>query len=178
MSATDTLFPMDSIAQSGCPSVVCSAVLSPCGLYRYELWRRWSDGPHVLFVMLNPSTADATNDDPTIRKCIAYAKRWGFGAICVANLFAFRATDPKEMKRASDPVGPDNDATLARLASEAKIIVAAWGKDGSHLSRDKEVIALLNNPTCLHRNNDGSPGHPLYLRGDASPFSLNDKILP
>lgn len=144
-----------------------SARLSECGLYRYELWRRWADGPHVLFVMLNPSTADAESDDATIRKCVGYAKRWGFGALCVANLFAFRATDPKEMKRAADPVGPDNDATLARLAREAGVTVAAWGKDGSHLSRDKAVIGILKDPLCLHRNNDGSPGHPLYLRSEA-----------
>lgn len=152
----------------------CSAVLSSCGQYRYELWRRWADGPHVLFIMLNPSTADATNDDATIRKCVAYAKRWGFGALCVGNLFAFRATDPKDMKAAADPIGPENDATLARLASEAGVIVAAWGAHGTHMSRDKAVMKMLPTINALHVTKDGSPGHPLYLKGDATPFPLND----
>lgn len=175
MSALDTLFPMDSLAHGSCASALGSARLSECGRYRYELWRRWEDGPHVLFVMLNPSTADATNDDPTIRKCIGYAKRWGFGALCVANLFAFRATDPKDMKRAADPVGRDNDATLKRLANDAGLIVAAWGAHGSHLGRDKAVLKMLPTIKALHVTKDGSPGHPLYLRGDAALFSLNDK---
>lgn len=177
MSATDDLFTLEPAA-NGLGSPSCSAVLSSCGQYRYELWRRWADGPHVLFIMLNPSTADATNDDATIRKCVAYAKRWGFGALCVGNLFAFRATDPKDMKAAADPIGPENDATLARLASEAGVIVAAWGAHGTHMSRDKAVMKMLPTINALHVTKDGSPGHPLYLKGDSTPFPLNDQTVP
>ena len=174
MSATDDLFPIEQAA-NGLGSPFCSAVLSSCGQYRYELWRRWSEGPHVLFIMLNPSTADATKDDATIRKCVAYAKRWGFGALCVGNLFAFRATDPRDMRAATDPIGPENDATLQRLASEAGVIVAAWGAHGTHLGRDKAVSKMLPTINALHVTKDGLPGHPLYLKNDAKPFPLNAK---
>lgn len=146
-----------------------TAVISDCGRYRYELWRRWAEGPHVLFIMLNPSTADAENDDATIRKCIAYAKRWGFGALCVGNLFAFRATDPMEMKAASDPIGPENDATLAKLAGSAGVIVAAWGVHGAHMGRAMAVAKTLPTIKALHITKDGSPGHPLYLKSYAQP---------
>lgn len=150
--------------------LISEAILSPCRSYRYALWRRWGDGPSVLFVMLNPSTADATEDDATIRKCVGYAKRWGYGSLSVANLFAFRATDPRVMMAAIDPVGPDNDETISGLAKEASMIVAAWGKDGSYGGRDKVVLAMLPNTHCLHRNKDGTPGHPLYLRNEATPY--------
>lgn len=155
------------------PPVHASAVLSRCRTYRYELWRQWGVGPPCVFVGLNPSTADETSDDPTIRKCVAYAKRWGYGSLCMVNLFAFRATQPKDLRTAADPIGPENDATLRRVAKKAGIIIAAWGKHGSYLDRDKAVLSLL--PVMryyLKLNNDGSPAHPLYLRGDALPFLL------
>lgn len=163
-------------AQAVFRAVPCSAVLSPCRTYRYELWRRWSNAPACVFVGLNPSTADETNDDPTIRKCVGYAKRWGYGSLCMVNLFAFRATQPKDMLAAADPVGPENDATLQRLARSAAIIIAAWGNDGGHLGRDKVVIEMLPALHCLKRNKDGSPAHPLYLRGDATPYPMNRSI--
>ena len=154
----------------------CSAVLSPCRVFRYELWRRWSDAPACVFVGLNPSTADETNDDPTIRKCVGYAKRWGYGSLCMVNLFAFRATLPKDMLAAADPVGPENDDTLKRLAHDAGIIIAAWGNDGGHLGRDKAVMAMLPALHALKQNKDGSPAHPLYLRGDVMPYPLNREL--
>ncbi len=154
----------------------CSAVLSDCRTFRYELWRRWSNAPSCVFVGLNPSTADETNDDPTIRKCVGYAKRWGYGSLCMVNLFAFRATQPKDMLAASDPVGPENDATLQRLARDAGIIIAAWGNDGGHMGRDKSVMAMLPALHALKQNKDGSPAHPLYLRGDLTPYPLNAKV--
>lgn len=157
-------------------AVSCSAVLSPCRLYRYDLWRRWdADKGYVMFVGLNPSTADETNDDPTIRKCIGFAKRWGYGALCMTNLFAFRATKPKDMMAAQDAIGPDNDRTLKTLSQGASIVIAAWGKDGNHKGRDKQVMAMLPYLYCLKQNKDGSPAHPLYLRGDATPYPLNDQ---
>lgn len=151
-----------------------SAVISECGMYRYELWRRWDDAkPYCMFVGLNPSTADAVIDDPTIRRCVGFAKAWGYGALCMANLFAWRATDPKDMKAAQYPVGPDNDSTLQRLAAGAGIIIAAWGAHGSYRNRAAQVIAILPALHALKLTKDGSPGHPLYLRGDAKPFSFS-----
>lgn len=123
--------------------------------------------------MLNPSTADATQDDATICKCVAYAKRWGYAAIGVGNLFAYRATDPKDMKAAADPIGPANDVALARLASQAGVIIAAWGAHGSYMGRAQAVLKLLPPIQALHITRDGAPGHPLYLKGDAMPFEFN-----
>ena len=142
------------------------AHISEDGVYRYSLHRSWDQRLGTcLFVMLNPSTADANHDDPTIRKCVRYAKAWGFGQLLVGNLFAYRATDKAVMMRQADPVGPQNDATLAALASRADVTVAAWGADGGYLGRDLEVLALLRPLTsiqCLGLNQNGTPPHPLF----------------
>lgn len=145
------------------------AVISDCGLYRYSLWREWAAGDSVAFIGLNPSTADATLDDPTIRRCIAFAKSWGFGRLVMVNLFAFRATDPKEMMRADDPVGPDNDAALLRECAQARVTVAAWGAGGTHLGRDRVVRRMLAPMHYLRLTKQGHPGHPLYLPGSLTP---------
>jgi hypothetical protein len=150
-----------------------SAVLSPCRLYRYELWRCFAPGPTVAFVGLNPSTADETTDDATIRKCVGFAKRWGYGSLVMVNLFAWRATDPRDMLKVADPVGPLNDATLRRLYATVGILIAAWGNDGKHLGRDKAVMEMLPNLHCIKRNKDGSPAHPLYQPGNSTPFPMN-----
>jgi len=145
-----------------------SAVFSRCGRYRYVLRREWdSSRDAVLFIGLNPSTADARRDDPTIRRCIGFARSWGYGAVIVANLFAFRATDPAKLKVAGDPVGPRNDRWLARLRGEAGMTVAAWGVHGKLRSRDEEFLAEGGELYCLGRTKGGCPRHPLYLRGDA-----------
>src|SRR5690242_6108456 len=104
-------------------------IFSDCRAYRYTLWREWDifDKNYVMFVGLNPSTADERVDDPTIRRCIDFAKRWGYGALCMTNLFAYRATDPRVMKAFPYPVGPENDKWLVRCAREAGVVVAAWG---------------------------------------------------
>lgn len=139
-------------------------IFSTCRIYRYTLWREWVGGDgYAMFVGLNPSTADETQDDPTIRRCIAFAKAWGFAGLCMTNLFAFRATDPKDMKAAADPVGPENDAHLLDIAAEARVIVAAWGANGVHKARDIAVRARLPSLHCLRLTKDGHPGHPLYL---------------
>ena len=144
-----------------------SAVLSDCRRYRYALWRTWDDTlPRVMFIGLNPSTADETTDDPTLRRCMGFARDWGYGGVCTANLFAWRATDPADMKAASDPVGPETDDWLRRLADEAALVVAAWGNDGGHLGRSAEVRALLPVLHCLAMNRSGEPAHPLYQRKD------------
>jgi len=143
-------------------------ILSDCARYRYALWRRWVQGPAVLFIGLNPSTADALQDDPTIRRCIRFAKAWGYRALYMANLFAFRATDPRDMKAVVDPVGPDNDGWLWQLAYDADLVVAAWGAHGEHRDRAAAVARrLAKRLHCLGRTTAGHPRHPLYVRRDA-----------
>lgn len=140
------------------------ATFSPCRHYRYDLWRTWIGGAgYAMFVGLNPSTADETDDDPTIRRCIAFAKSWGYAALCMTNLFAFRATQPKDMMRAPDPVGPRNDSVLKERAGSAGIIVAAWGAHGEFQGRATHVRALLPRLHYLLLTKDRHPGHPLYL---------------
>lgn len=146
------------------------AVLSECGQYRYLLTRRWDDGPSLGFVMLNPSTADANVDDPTIRKCMGFASRYGFSAIEVVNLFAYRATKPKDMLAARDPIGPENDEHIRMAVRATTNIVCAWGPNASKTPRPRQVVAMLKDMgimlKCLHVTQDGSPGHPLMLSYD------------
>lgn len=146
-------------------------VFSPDRVHRYTLWREFDLANHdfVQFIGLNPSTADEVQDDPTVRRCIDFAKRWGYGALCMTNLFAFRATDPRVMKAASDPIGPENDAWLARIATGAGTVVAAWGNHGEFMGRDKAVAALLPRLACLGVTSKGFPRHPLYVRSTTPP---------
>ena len=131
----------------------------------------------MAFVMLNPSVADAEADDPTIRRCIGFARSWGFGGLVAVNLFAWRDTHPSGMKRAADPVGPEGDAPILEAARLASLTVAAWGVHGAHLGRGSQVAALLRAAGPLHHlglTKDGHPRHPLYLRGDARPERWRD----
>ena len=147
------------------------ATFSPDRVYRYGLARTWApELPTLLLVGLNPSTADETRDDPTIRRCLGFARSWGYGRLIVANLFAFRATHPRELRRAADPVGPDNDTWLLRYAARAERIVAAWGNDGCYQGRDRAVRALLPDLYCIRRNRSGQPAHPLYLPAELRPL--------
>lgn len=152
-----------------------SAVISECGRYRYALGRRWDDAlPVCVFVMLNPSTADADIDDPTIRRCISFAKREGCGAICVVNLYAFRATEPKDMKNATDPFGPNNIDTLGQTFEEARRrnwrVIVAWGAHGTYLEADVAIATLAKQHQitleCFGVTGTGQPKHPLYVKGD------------
>lgn len=149
------------------------ANLSACRRYRYALWRTWDDSkPYAMFIGLNPSTADETEDDPTIRRCISYSKNWGFGGLCMVNLFAFRATNPIDMKSEKDPIGPDNDVWIRQLANDAGVIVAAWGNDGPHMGRSKKAKEMIPNLKCLKTNRTGEPAHPLYQPGSALPIDM------
>lgn len=150
-----------------------TAELSPCRQYRYALWRTWDDTkPIVMFIGLNPSTADENSDDPTLTRCINFAKSWGYGGVCMANLFAYRATDPKKMKAAKAPIGKDNDLWLQQLASSAKLVVGAWGNDGDFLQRSKQVKTLIKNLHYLKLNKSGEPAHPLYLPAKLTPLPM------
>ena len=149
------------------------AEISRCRLYRYALWRVWDeDLPTVLFVGLNPSTADEVTDDPTLIRCMNFARVWGYGGVCIGNLFAYRATDPKVLLSVKDPIGAENDVWLAKLAEDAGLIVAAWGNMGPYLDRSQQVRPLLPNLHCLKLNKSGEPAHPLYLKADLRPFLL------
>lgn len=140
------------------------AIYSPCKRYRYVLRRVWDGGlPTVLFVALNPSTADHVTDDATVRRCIGFARDWGFGGLVIANLFALRSTDPSALARAADPIGPENDRWLALLSRRVRMTVAAWGVAGSLRRRAEEVLPKLVNVHHLGLTRDGQPRHPLYL---------------
>ncbi|MBB5188721.1 hypothetical protein HNQ57_003012 [Zhongshania antarctica] len=149
------------------------AKLSECRKYRFALWRIWDDSkPHVMFIGLNPSTANETEDDPTLTRCINYAKSWGFGGVCMANLFAFRATAPEDMLTACDPVGHENDKWLIKLSGKAGLVVAAWGNTGCHIGRSHQVKQLLPNLHCLKMNKSGEPAHPLYQKSNLLPKQM------
>jgi hypothetical protein len=150
------------------------AVLSECRAYRYALWRVWDDHkPYAMFIGLNPSTADEIEDDPTIRRCIQFAKFWGYGGLCMTNLFAFRATKPTDMKKALDPIGIENDQWLIKLANNAGVVVGAWGNDGAFQGRAGHVMALLPEISYLKLNISGQPSHPLYLKGNLKPRNFS-----
>jgi len=156
------------------PHVAGSAIISECGKYRYVLSRIWNDDafiPKVAFIMLNPSTADATTDDATIRRCISFAKSWGYGGLHVANLFAYRATNPKELLTAKNPVGDKNDYYLSRIQIQGNNcdVVFAWGCFPEHIKRMKEVLKIFPFGMAIKVSKDGFPMHPLYLPKDLKP---------
>lgn len=146
------------------------AHISPCSLFRYDLWVRLSSsGGMVMFVCLNPSTADASKNDPSFTRMMNFAKAWGFGCLVVTNLFAFRATDPRDMKAAADPIGPLNDGALRYHYEHCDLAVAAWGAHGTYKGRDAQVRAMLPKLHYLRLTKDGHPGHPLYLPATLQP---------
>lgn len=153
------------------------ATLSSCKTYRYHLWRDAGGraGP-LLFVLLNPSTADAKEDDPTILRCLERARRWGYTTLDVVNLFALRSTDPGALVTAADPVGPNNDAHILEAAVRATTVICGWGSNSPRPERAAEVLALLRRvgktPMALKINADGNPAHPLYLSYDLEPIPM------
>lgn len=158
------------------------AKISPDGLYRYTLTRSWSGGRRCVFVMLNPSTADGIDDDPTIRRCIDFAKREQCGSLLVVNLYAFRATDPEELKDQNAlrgqtaVVGPENMAVIEReLDNPGDLVIAAWGTKDFLKRAGKFLWAFRNRPIyALSITKAGHPKHPLYIKGDAPLQPYND----
>ncbi len=150
-----------------------TAIYSDCEKYRYSLTRVWDEsGRRVNFVMLNPSTATEVQNDPTVERCERRARTLGYGSFAVTNIFAWRDTDPKAMRAAKDPVGPDNDAAIHERTQWANDVIAAWGAHGTHLARGEAVAKLLagceRNVFHLGLSKAGHPRHPLYL-----PYSQN-----
>ncbi|MCG8421515.1 MAG: DUF1643 domain-containing protein [Proteobacteria bacterium] len=162
------------------------AIFDDTGCYRYWLWRTWNTAlPRVAFVMLNPSTADQYRDDSTIRRCIGFADRWGYGSLVVVNLFAYRTPSPVHLARAPRPVGPANDRYLGKARRRCRDIVLAWGNHGSLHQRDRQVLDLLGRRRqrrllCLGTTAQGHPRHPLYLPGNKKPivFTADETPLP
>lgn len=156
-------------SELGCTA---DAVLSECGTYRYRLTRIWNpEKPAACFIMLNPSTANATKDDPTIRRCVGFAKSWVCGGIVVVNLFAYRATDPEGLRNTFDPIGPDNERHIREAVAGASPVVAAWGAHELAKAAGRVLSGKLIPPgtklLCLGLTKDGSPRHPLYVRADS-----------
>lgn len=153
------------------------AELSQCQRYRYSLERRWDNAPrYVLWVMLNPSIADAVLDDATIRRCMGYARAWGYGGILVGNLYAWRATDPRELDRAAnaglDVIGPENGRHLSTLIARASLVMCAWGRSGPLNQAKFEVMQRLRPPVVPHYlklNANAEPAHPLRLPKSLKP---------
>ncbi len=151
-----------------------TAIYSDCETFRYQLTRVWSpEGRRALFIMLNPSTATEIQNDPTVERCERRARALGFGAFRVVNIFAFRATDPRVMRAADDPVGPENDTAILQSLDWADQIICAWGAHGAHLARGQEVEDLLRaSGKPLHHlglTKEGHPKHPLYIAYSRQP---------
>lgn len=155
---------------------VSGAEFSDCYQYRFKLWRTWDASlPVINWLMLNPSTADETKNDPTIEGCQRRAIAWGYGGLIVTNLFAFRATDPEDMKKQADPTGGiDNDMAILQAVSKCKMTICAWGNHGNHENRAAHVTRLLapsaDRLHCLKINDGGQPAHPLYIARSVKPF--------
>lgn len=152
-------------------TIESAAALSPCGVYRYALFRAWGDGRVVNWIMLNPSTADHQENDPTIRRCLRFSRGWGFDGLVVTNLFAFRSTSPKKLKsRSIAPVGALNNQIIREAIKQADLIVCAWGANGGFLERDQQVLKLLspypNMTKCLGVTDKRFPRHPLMLKAN------------
>lgn len=158
---------------------------SPDRNHRYTLFRDLREFPDPEFVLkpgfcmfigLNPSTADETQNDPTVARCIKYAIRWGFQQFVMTNIFGYRATDPKDMKSHPEPVGAENDAWLNQLSKEAGLVLCAWGNHGEHLDRGRKVVEIVAPNAdlfCLKIAKTGHPMHPLYQRSDLDPLPFN-----
>lgn len=142
--------------------------------YRLSLTRNWHVGGvgKLVFLLLNGSTADALKNDPTVRRCMIWTRKWGYKVLEVVNLFAFRSVDPKKMKAAKDPIGPLNDEYILAACRDAALIVCGWGTHGGFQGRGnyvREKLLAGLDLTCLQLTKDGHPGHPLYLKGDLTP---------
>ena len=154
--------------------ILFGARFSKCRKYRYTLWRIWDDSkPKIMFLGLNPSTADEINNDPTVTRCINYSKSWGYGGMYMMNIFAFRTTYPIELKKTNDPVGKNNDYWIQKIYNNAHKCVGVWGNDGEFKNRFEVIFKLIPKLYCLKINNSGQPAHPLYLRSDLKPFIFN-----
>lgn len=156
------------------------AYFSACEVYRYLLWRVWEpSAPKLMWLMLNPSTADSFKNDPTVERCSRRAAIMGYGSMVVCNIFALRSTNPAVLYQHNDPVGRGNDEAIFEASNWADQIILGWGGHGAYLNRGAEVMGLLERHIsrgavkCLEWNQDGHPKHPLYIGYDVQP-----KVVP
>ena len=150
---------------------ISDVIFSTCKKYRYALTKTWDESlPKLMYIGLNPSVADSKKDDPTVKKCVAYAKELGFGSILIGNLFSYISPNPENLKKADDPIGPENDKWLLRLADESDKVIAMWGNHGSYRNRCNEVCELDIELNCLEVTKKDQPYHILYL-----PYGLKPK---
>jgi len=154
--------------------IMKDAFFSSDRVYRYSLLRSWKGGKAttVCFVGLNPSTADEKLDDPTIKRCMNYANDWGYGSIVMVNLFAYRATNPKELRTIHDPVGPANMNYVKNATNKCELTVCCWGTGGHLHDQGRKVLMELKDPHYLKLTKDGFPCHPLYLKSTLTPKLL------
>jgi len=149
-----------------------NARFSKCKSYRYSLVRSWNEGSgKAVFIGLNPSTADQREDDPTIRRCVGFARAWGCSSMEIVNLFAYCATKPEDLKRAAKPIGRNNDRWIATAISEATLSIACWGNHGEFLGRSESIRERHRELLCLGINASGTPKHPLYIKATQTPFA-------
>ncbi len=137
-------------------------------MYRWSLYRSWGGSPRILFICLNASMADEVKDDPTVRRCIQFARDWGFKTMMIGNLFGLRSMDPKELLRVTDPVGAENNQSLQTMFDLADRMVYSWGNHGAILGRSQKVYEMFGPAWCFGINKSGEPVHPLYQRRDAT----------
>ncbi len=161
---------------------VWGAEFSQCDLYRYVLTRIWDPSrPALVLILLNPSTATHEINDATITRCMVRAGRMGYGGLVILNAFAWRATDPEDMKAAAEPIGQYNDEVIVEYAANAPLVICGWGTHGGHLGRDAQVLTLLRShgivPWCLGLNADSSPRHPLYLPYETAVVEIPPKAV-
>ena len=156
------------------------AVFSPDRTYRYTLWRVWGEGPFMHFILLNPSTANENNNDPTVERCERRARRWGFGGMNLTNIFAYRSTSPWTLYKIKDPVGPENDKYILQAVKVSNRTICGWGGHGKHLDRHNKVKELVKASVvyALRINKSGIPSHPLYLNYNLEPFPIFNNTKP
>lgn len=151
-------------------------VFSSDRLHRYTLIHRWDElfetDKGIAWICLNPSTADENQLDPTLRRIRDFSALWGYSHFIMLNAFAWRATDPADMKASADPIGPDNDKWIKHWSDRVDRVMIGWGEHGAHLGRDQQVLALLDRRKtfCLERNSSGQPKHPLYVAKKTIPL--------
>ena len=149
-----------------------NAIFSENKIHRYVLIREWDlNKPSLMIVSLNPSTADEKINDPTIRRCLGFAKRWGFGKLFVTNLFSLRATLPTDLFNSKNPIGNKNDYWLKKLSKNVNKVVLAYGNHGKFKERHDEILKIIDNPYCIKKSKTGMPMHPLYLKYTKKPIS-------
>ena len=153
-----------------------SAIISDCNKYRYELRRIWNPQKKlVCWVMLNPSTADSRFDDPTIRRIKGFTRLWAYGGIIVVNIYGYRSKDPMELRKVTDPIGPENIKYIMQADKEAAITICAWGNGGTWQAQGNKILKTLKKPMFLSITKQDQPSHPLYLKKNLRPKSWTER---